>query len=977
MKQSNLSEEKLLSVTIFNLNNSMKTGILSALLAVVTISAQAATLSAPQDDGIFPGNLNYRASATIAFVNPPADVTVDCGSIPAAPALDVTTTCSGDVTRSYKEVNNVTEGCGIILRTWTAIDACSDTIRHTQIITVFDHTPPVLSGVPNGGRVSCSIIPAPKVVTATDNCDPSIEVIFSETSAITNGYRTITRVWSATDNCGNTASDKQILIVYDDVAPFLSGVPSDTVVHCIGDVPPVPAVTATSNCSSPESITVAFNESVTPGSCPDNMTITRTWTASDKYSNTRTYKQVITVIDNVLPVLKGVPNGGRVSCSNIPAPRTVTATDNCDPSPDVVFTEVNEVINGCSKITRFWRATDNCGNTVSDKQILQVYDATVPVISGIPANLSVSCAADVPAVPVVTVSDNCTPKDLIVLKFEENTSPGNCPNSFVITRKWTATDYCGNTATGTQTITVADTVSPVVTAGSPVYNISACESFVLPMATALDNCSGTTQVIALINGQPVNLSEYIFPTGETTVVFEATDACGNTGIATVLVTRAEPPSVTVVPPDLDPVCGEFDSNKLTTTSSGDIAEYTWTVDGEGWSITGNANSSEVYYRASTTQALFTVIATDKYGCSASDTYLMKPCQANNHCTYTQGFYGNDTGKGCAFIDGEYIMTDALTMMKAVVPLQGKEIFGIEPKDRKCDGKYFVLRGEEVNNGFILKMLPGVNGPAAFKGPATSYEPKTWPNVPMDNNMTGKFYGRIENMLFSQVLTMYFNKMNDKNLKDLELGRIMTSAKAEGCGSIMAVSNTARYVEIPQNIIDFLGSSATVSGLYYLANQALGGIKYGDAPLSDITEALDAVNNLFDGCRIFTGSFESYDAMSKYFYAAPVTENEDSGSDIAGNNGTCQSTDSDIEMKVYPNPFSENLFFNILMKKDSHVRLEIFNQYGVSVRILLDEDLKENDSMVITLDGATLRQSVYFYKIVTDSGYSSGSVTRIK
>ena len=96
----------------------------------------------------------------------------------------------------------------VLTRTWTAIDNCGNTGSESQIITVEDTTAPVLLGVPGDETVECDAVPSPPAVTATDNCDPSPVVSFNETitpGSCTDTF-TVTRVWSATDDCGNIAS---------------------------------------------------------------------------------------------------------------------------------------------------------------------------------------------------------------------------------------------------------------------------------------------------------------------------------------------------------------------------------------------------------------------------------------------------------------------------------------------------------------------------------------------------------------------------------------------------------------------------------------------------------------------------------------------------------------------------------------------------------------------------------------------------
>ena len=48
-----------------------------------------------------------------------------------------------------------------------------------------------------------------------------------------------------------------------------------------------------------------------------------------------------------------------------------------------------------------------------------------------------------------------------MVTMSEKMAIGACKYAYTITRTWTATDQCGNTATASRTITVQDTKAPV------------------------------------------------------------------------------------------------------------------------------------------------------------------------------------------------------------------------------------------------------------------------------------------------------------------------------------------------------------------------------------------------------------------------------------------------------------------------------------------------------------------------------------
>jgi hypothetical protein len=149
----------------------------------------------------------------------PAPVTVQCASlVPAANIASVTTSdnCSGgapvvtfvsDVTSNQTCVNRY-----IITRTYRSTDVCGNSSTCTQIITVFDNTPPSIT-CPAPITVQCaSLVPAPNIasVTTSDNCTgpaPVVTFVDDVTSNQTcvNRY-TLTRTYRSTDACGNSAT---------------------------------------------------------------------------------------------------------------------------------------------------------------------------------------------------------------------------------------------------------------------------------------------------------------------------------------------------------------------------------------------------------------------------------------------------------------------------------------------------------------------------------------------------------------------------------------------------------------------------------------------------------------------------------------------------------------------------------------------------------------------------------------------------
>ena len=99
--------------------------------------------------------------------------------------------------------------------------------------------------------------------------------------------------------------------------------------------------------------------------CPMNCEVTLAVSNDDWPEDTST--ATVTIADTTAPVLVGVPADMTVECDSVPAAANVTATDNCDPSPTLIYTE-SRTDGSCPSnytLTRIWSATDGCGNSTT------------------------------------------------------------------------------------------------------------------------------------------------------------------------------------------------------------------------------------------------------------------------------------------------------------------------------------------------------------------------------------------------------------------------------------------------------------------------------------------------------------------------------------------------------------------------------------------------------------------------------------
>jgi len=235
----------------------------------------------------------------------PADETVECDSVPAPAEPTAADNCDQDVPVIFGETR--TDGdCPnryTLTRTWTATDECGNSTNETQVITVQDTTPPVISGVPANEIVECDTVPAPANPTSSDNCDPDVPVSFNETRTdgdCPNRY-TLTRTWTATDDCGNTTTKIQVITVQDTTPPVFAIVPEDVNVWRDGNgniaelnAWLASAVEAIDNCGS---VAITNDYVSFPYDCGNTGSLTVTWTATDECGNTTTMSATFTIDD--------------------------------------------------------------------------------------------------------------------------------------------------------------------------------------------------------------------------------------------------------------------------------------------------------------------------------------------------------------------------------------------------------------------------------------------------------------------------------------------------------------------------------------------------------------------------------------------------------------------------------------------------------------------------------------------------------
>ena len=514
-----------------------------------------------------------------------ADLSYDALGSPAVSALDACDPATGtswwyqdsDSTMLCEGEDGGDQGSFTFERTFyaTSVDGCGnlgDTVSCVQTITALDITAPVLEGEFNT-FVACDIFSPDSVyaLTASDGCDSDVQIVITAAYPVSASCAgTWLREYDAYDNCGNSSHYTQIINLIDTVAPVITLVCdddlalyadadcfADTTVAALGEA----LVIYSDNCDEDLETSYSYYDELVSADCAGSYSFIRTFTATamDMCDNFTSIScaQLVSVSDTIAPVwtveIETLPADTTVACGSVPAADVLEAVDGCDADIEVLFDE--ETIGGeCAgeyTLLRSWMVSDACGNEVSHAQVVTVIDTVAPVFTtDLPADTTVSCLS-IPEPAEMAIFELCDPTAEIV--FYQWSTPGDCGDTEVITRSWSAVDCAGNAVQHEQVVNVIDDSAPVFE-GAMEIELS-CELWdeSAVYVTAYDPCGGEVDIVMedLMPFSGSCVASYL-------VTYTATDGCGNSTemIQNITLIDTAAPVFTEVPTDLTLQCGD-------------------------------------------------------------------------------------------------------------------------------------------------------------------------------------------------------------------------------------------------------------------------------------------------------------------------------------------------------------------------------------------------------------------------------------
>jgi uncharacterized repeat protein (TIGR01451 family) len=381
----------------------------------------------------------------------PDPVTVECPDEvpdPNVGLVDADDNCGTPVVTWEGDQSDGNTCPEVITRTYRATDSCGNFTECTQLITIDDTTPPLIT-CPDPDTVQCANqIPDPdtSLVTASDNCGTVYKSYVDEGLVPGADPPVMRRIYRATDACGNSSDCYHDITINDTTDPEIECPGADTV-ECADEVQPpdIGLVTASDNCGA---VTVTWEGDESDGnSCPE--VITRTYRATDEAGNWAECTQTIIIDDTTAPVITSCPEAVTVCPGQVPDadPDLVEAEDNCG-DPIVTWEGDDSDGNTCPEvIVRTYRATDSCGNYVECTQTITVDDTIAPTWT-LPGDGTIACDGDLVWGEPTDIADNCPPPTLEVASTDSVKDGGTT----TYTRCWRLYDACMNEITGCQTI---------------------------------------------------------------------------------------------------------------------------------------------------------------------------------------------------------------------------------------------------------------------------------------------------------------------------------------------------------------------------------------------------------------------------------------------------------------------------------------------------------------------------------------------
>ena len=426
--------------------------------------------------------------------------------------------------------------------TLASIDGAGNIGTCVFLVTPSDNTAPFIScpaDIVESFDAGCEfdLLSYVSLATVSDNCTPPPYTVTQSPIAGTTVSGNTTIVLSVMDGSSNVNTCSFDILPDDDVDPTIV-CPADQTVSfngvCQYLLPDYTGLaTVDDNCDANPVVTQTASAGTT---LSGNAVVTIE--VEDASGNTTSCSFNVVAEDDTNPSVVCPVNqtiNATADCGFTVADVTGLATisDNCDNTLFITQSpSVGSIVSGTTTITV--TAVDDAGNTASCNFDIAPVDITVPTITcpnDLLVDLSATCdftLTDYTSLAVAT--DNCDNSLTLVQSPNSGVNIGSSTSTVTIT----AIDDAGNSSVCTFDVIPEDNTAPSITCPQDaVVQVNPNCQYVLPDYTGsiapIDNCDPS----AVVTQSPISGTSI---GSATTVTLSATDASGNVGTCTVLIT---------------------------------------------------------------------------------------------------------------------------------------------------------------------------------------------------------------------------------------------------------------------------------------------------------------------------------------------------------------------------------------------------------------------------------------------------------
>ena len=75
--------------------------------------------------------------------------------------------------------------------------------------------------------------------------------------------------------------------------------------------------------------------------------------------------------------------------------------------------------------------------------------------------------------------------------------------------------------------------------------------------------------------------------------------------------------------------------------------------------------------------------------------------------------------------------------------------------------------------------------------------------------------------------------------------------------------------------------------------------------------------------------------------------------------------AEFGLKVYPNPFTDHIYFDIQLMTDSKVRLEIYDVTGTKLATVFNNDVVAYDNYLVEYTPKNVSSGILYYRLIVD------------